>query len=275
MSQLEQLMKPETTLLPADWTVPAKLRARLGTMAGRQRMLDADGHIVLVLHAPPSADEVARRGRFFWRDPQGNWRAAPKGERVAKLDDHLNEYRAEIEELEEDEDKARGARDYFELLDRLEPLSRAIRNMHETLQKARETQPDDRDLIVARDAAYDLMRRADILHNDTKNGLEFAIAWQAEQQAESSYQMSVATHRLNLLVAFFFPIATATAIFGANLKHGLEKWDATSSPLPLLVVLGAGLVAGLVLTSFVARPTERPKRDIQSSPSKPSTKRAK
>jgi hypothetical protein len=275
MSQLEQLMKPETTLLPADWTVPAKLRARLGTMAGRQRMLDADGHIVLVLHAPPSADEVARRGRFFWRDPQGNWRAAPKGERVAKLDDHLNEYRAEIEKLEEDEDKARGARDFFELLDGLEPLSRAIRNMHETLQKAREAQPNDRDLIVARDAAYDLMRRADILHNDAKNGLEFAIAWQAEQQAESSYQMSVATHRLNLLVAFFFPIATATAIFGANLKHGLEKWDLTSGPLPLIVVLGAGLMAGLILTSFVARPTERPKRDIQSSTAKSSTKRAK
>jgi hypothetical protein len=113
------------------------------------------------------------------------------------------------------------------------------------------------------------------LHNDAKNGLDFAVAWQAEQQAESSYQMSVATHRLNLLVAFFFPIATATAIFGANLKHGLEKWDLTSGPLPLIVVLGAGLMAGLILTSFVARPTERPKRDIQSSTAKSSTKRAK
>jgi hypothetical protein len=268
-------MKPETTLLPADWTVPAKLRARLGTTAGRQRMLDADGHIVLVLHAPPSADEVARRGRFFWRDPQGTWRAAPKGERAAKLDDHLNEYRAVIEKLEEDEDTARGARDFFEILDRLEPLARAIRNMYETLQKARETQSDDRDLIVARDAVYDLTRRADILHHDAKNGLEFAIAWQAEQQAESSYQMSVATHRLNLLVAFFFPIATATAIFGANLKHGLEKWDLTSGPLPLLVVLGAGLVAGLILTSFVAQRAERPKRDIQSVTSKTAAKRSR
>jgi hypothetical protein len=238
-------------------------------------MLDADGHIVLVLHAPPSADEVARRGRFFLRDPQGTWRAAPKGDRVAKLDDHLNEYRAAIEKLEEADDTARGARDYFELLDRLEPLARAIRNMHETLQKARETQPDDRDLIVARDAAYDLTRRADILHHDAKNGLDFAIAWQAEQQAESSYRMSVATHRLNLLVAFFFPIATATAIFGANLKHGLEKWDLTSGPLPLIVVLGAGLVAGLILTSFVARPTERPQRDIQSSSDRSLTKRVK
>jgi hypothetical protein len=268
-------MKPETTLLPADWTVPAKLRARLGTTAGRQRMLDADGHIVLVMHAPPSADEVARRGRFFWRDPQGAWRAAPKGERVAKLDDHLSEYRAAIEKLEEDEDTAHGARDYFELLDRLEPLSRAIRNMHETLQKAREAQPDDRNLIVARDAAYDLNRRADILHNDCKNGLEFAIAWQAEQQAESSHQMSVAAHRLNLLVAFFFPIATMMAIFDANLKHGLEEWDLTSGPIPLLVVLGAGLVAGLILTSFVAQRAERPRRDVQTVSERTSTRRAK
>ncbi|HEY3395781.1 MAG TPA: hypothetical protein VGK58_23970, partial [Lacipirellulaceae bacterium] len=107
------------------------------------------------------------------------------------------------------------------------------------------------------------------------NGLDFAIAWQAEQQAESSYQMSVATHRLNLLVAFFFPIATATAIFGANLDHGLKEWDDVSGPLPLLVVLGAGLVAGLILTSFVARPTERPRRDIRSSSEKSSAKRSK
>jgi hypothetical protein len=268
-------MKPESTLLPADWTVPAKLRARLGTTAGRQRVLDAEGHIVLVLHAPPSADETGRRGRFFWRDRDGNWRAAPKGEHIANLDQHLNEYRVAIERLEENEDTARGARDYFELLDGLEPLSRAIRNMHETLQKARETQPEDRNLIVARDTAYDLTRRADLLRDDAKNGLDFAVAWQAEQQAESSYQMSVATHRLNVLVAFFFPIATLMTIFDANLRHGLEQWDRSYGPLPLLAVLGSGLLAGVILTGFVTSRAQRPHRDIHSKASGSSAKGSK
>jgi hypothetical protein len=268
-------MKPESTLLPADWTVPAKLRARLGTTAGRQRVLDAEGNMVLVLHAPPSADETGRRGRFFWRDRQGTWRAAPKAERVANLDEHLHEYRMAIEKLEEDEDIARGARDYFELLDRLEPLARAVRNMHETLQKARETEPEDRYLIVARDQAYDLTRRTELLHDDAKNGLDFAVAWQAEQQAESSYQMSVATHRLNVLVAFFFPIATLMTIFGANLRHGLEGWDQLRAPIPLLAVLAAGLLAGIILTGFVTSRAQRPRRDIQSKSSSSATKRSK
>jgi len=268
-------MKPESTLLPADWTVPAKLRARLGDTAGRQRVLQEDGHVVLVLHAPPSADETGRRGRFFWRDPEGNWRAAPKAERVARLEAHLADYRNEIEQLEQDEDTARLARDYFELLDRLTPLSRAARNMYDTLQEARDAVPNDRQLIVARDQAYELTRRADLLHHDAKNGLDFAMAWQAEQQAESSYQMSVATHRLNLLVAFFFPIATLMAVFGANLRHGLEGFDQAGGPLPLLAVLAAGLFAGIVLTGFVTKPARRPQPDIHGKPPSPSVKLSK
>jgi hypothetical protein len=268
-------MKPEVSILPSDWDIPATLRGRLGTTAGRQRVLEEEGHLILVLHAPPSADEVGRRGRFFWRDPSGNWRAAPKGERVANLNEQLNEYRVAIEELEQSEDVARQARDYFELLDRLEPLARATRNMYETLQKARETVTDDRQLIVARDQAYELTRRADLLQGDARNGLDFAVAWQAEQQAESSYRMAVATHRLNLLVAFFFPIATLMAVFGANLRHGLEGWDQLNPPIPLLAVLGAGFVFGMILTIFVTLPAERPQRDPPNKKTPSSSKRWK
>jgi hypothetical protein len=257
-------MKPETSLLPADWEVPAKLRGRLGTTAGRQRMLLEDGHLILVLHAPPSQDETGRRGRFFWRDPSGNWKAAPKGEHVANLEQHLNEYQSVIEQLEQAEDVARDARDYFQLLDRVSPLARALHNLHDALQQAREKVSDDRRIIVARDQAYELMRRADLMHEDAKNGLEFAVAWQAEQQAESTYQMAVSTHRLNLLVAFFFPIATLMAVFGTNLQHGLERWNESNPPLPLLAVLAAGFVSGIILTSFVTRRAKRPKREIQS-----------
>jgi hypothetical protein len=257
--------KPQATLLPSDWELPAQLRARLGTMAGRQRVLDGEGHLILVLHAPPGADETGRRGRFFWRSPDGTWRAAPKAERVANLDGHLSDYRAAIEQLEKAEDEARDARDYFELLDRLTPLTRAVRNMYDTLQQARETIKDDRQLIVARDQAYDLTRRADLLYTDAKNALDFAVAWQAEQQAASSHQMAVASHRLNMLVAFFFPIATLSAIFGVEMNHGLRKWDELSGPLPFLAVLAIGLVSGVLLTGFIARPASRPRRGIQDN----------
>jgi hypothetical protein len=268
-------MSHVSTLLPSDWEIPAKLRGRLGTSAGRQRVLWEDGHLILVLHAPPTADETERRGRFFWRDPAGTWRVAPKGAGVANLDQHLGEYEAAIEQLEQAEDVAREARDYFELLDHVNPLARSTRNMYDTLQQAREKVSDDRRIIVARDLAYDLTRRTDLLNEDGKNGLDFAVAWRAEQQAESSYQMAVSTHRLNLLVSFFFPIATLMAVFGANLRHGLEGWDQSRSPLPLLAVLGAGLVSGIMLTVFVTRRARRPQRELHSKSPRSSMKRTK
>ena len=41
------------SLIPAIWTVPEVFRERLGRRIGRQRMMFADGHLLLVLHAPP------------------------------------------------------------------------------------------------------------------------------------------------------------------------------------------------------------------------------
>ena len=257
-------MEQDPTLLPAEWEIPAKLRDRLGEAAGRQRVLAEDGHLLIVLHAVPGADEVGRRGRFFWRDTNGQWRVTPATQRVTSLEDHVSEYAQAIEQLEQAEDAATHARDYFELLDRLAPLARATRNMYGVLQQAREAEPDDRELIVVRDQGSELQRRTELLQEDARNGLEFAIAWQAEQQAETSYRMSVAAHRLNLLVAFFFPIATLMAIFGTNLKTGLESWNETTGPLPLVAVLVAGLLCGIVLTGFVTRPIRRPMRNKKS-----------
>src|SRR3954453_18452806 len=195
-------MQQHSTLLPAEWELPGKLPDRLGAPAGRQRLLQEDGHLLLVLHAAPGADEIGRRGRFFWRDLSGNWRATSMTDRVATLEEQMAEYGQATEQLERDEDDAAEARDYFDLLDHLTPLARATRNMYDVLQQAREAVPDDRPLIVVRDQASDLARRVELLHEDARNGLEFAIAWQAEQQAETSHQMSIAAHRLNLLVAF-------------------------------------------------------------------------
>ena len=73
--------------------------------------------------------------------------------------------------------------------------------------------------------AVAIARSAELLHNDAKNALDFAVAERAEYEAESSRRALTAAHRLNTLVACFFPIATMAAIFGANLGHGLESYD--------------------------------------------------
>src|SRR5690606_26550593 len=99
---------------------------------------------------------------------------------------------------------------------------RSVNNVYATVQKAREAVPDDRKLLVLRDAAYELSRRAELLYTDSRHALDYHIAQRAEEQAASSERMAVASHRLNLLVAFFFPIATLASILGVNIATGLE-----------------------------------------------------
>jgi Mg2+ and Co2+ transporter CorA len=76
------------------------------------------------------------------------------------------------------------------------------------------------------------------------------MARQSEEQARSSRRMSIAAHRLNVLAAIFFPVATLTTIFGVNMKHGLEEayW-----PIPFIVCATVGLAAGLVLSLMLQR----------------------
>jgi hypothetical protein len=237
------------SLLPPAWEVPPLFRQRLGDTIGKQRLMQADGHLLLVLHRPPKPDEAERGGRFFWRKPDGVWNGCEPGGKSITLANHLAEYNDIYERLDRDEDAAQTAREYFDLMSALGPLHRAARNLHAVLQEAREALPTDRDLINARDRAYELERSFDLLHTDSKNGLDFAVARQAEQQAASSQRMAVSAHRLNLLAAFFFPLATLSAVLGANIKHGYENMEA---PTAFVAMVGAGLVAGAILALFVS-----------------------
>ncbi|HUG93713.1 MAG TPA: hypothetical protein VML55_22980 [Planctomycetaceae bacterium] len=241
------------SVAPAVWEIPQVIRARLGDQVGRQRAMFHDGHLLLVLHAPPGPDELERRGRLFWREPNGTWHSTEQGAGKAALARHIDEYAELLEALERRWREAKTADEYFAVLNAAAPLHRAARNLHHTLQQARESVPADRDLINFRDRAYAVERTAELLCSDTKNALDFAVARRAEEQARSSYRMAVSAHRLNLLAAFFFPIATLSAIFGMELRNGLETLDRPDLPLPFLAVLGLGLLGGLVLTSFVMR----------------------
>ncbi|MBX3434727.1 MAG: hypothetical protein KF847_15520 [Pirellulales bacterium] len=247
-----------STLLPASWEVPSVLRQRLGRHPGKQRAMKAEGHLLLVLHAPPTADHELREGRFFWRNPQGKWAPAAMHHGQHALDELLDEYDRVLDELQEAFQKAEAARDYFNLFTRLNPLVRSLRHAHEALQSARESTPDDRQLIVLRDRAYAMVRAAELLQDDTKFALEFEQARREEEQAASAQRMAVSAHRLNVLVACFFPVATLAAIFGMNLRHGLEEVDETSGPWPLTAIVLGALASGFLLSLFITRKPRRP-----------------
>jgi len=238
------------TIVPATWTIPEQLQARLGDTAGRQRAMTADGHLLFVLHEPPGPDDRVRKARLLWRDPTGSWSSNTKGSGTQVLKKHLADFAERTERLENQLLAAGCADDYFRLLQAVAPLHRSSRNLHVTLQQARDMVPDDRDLIVARDAAGDIERSFELLHSDAKNGLDYTVAYETEQQSQRSYEMSVSAHRLNLLAAVFFPIAALSSVFGMNLSHGLESYPSTWL---FWGVLGAGFLSGLFLTPVIAK----------------------
>ena len=246
---------PPRSILPAVWDVPSRFRERLGERVGRQRAMGHEGHLLLVLHAPPGPDDEERTGRFFWRKPDGTWASDALGGGINALNRHLAEFDELLDVLERQNVAAQSSEDYFRALNSIAPLHRTICHLHQALQQARELVPEDRNLINVRDRAYELERTAELLHTDIKNALDYAVARRSEELARSGHRMAVSAHRLNLLAAFFFPIATLCAVFGVNLQHGLET--TSFDPLPFLGVLAIGLVFGAVLALFIARPSDR------------------
>src|SRR5262249_23314046 len=150
---------------------------------------------------------------------------------------------------------ASSARDYYALLQAIAPLHRTARHLHATLQEARELVPEDRDLINLRDQVGEVERALELLHGDVKNRLDFTVAHHAEQHAQRTYDMAVAAHRLNLLAALFFPVATLStiysAIFAMSLAH--EEKQTWSTSALFWCILGLGLVGGLFLARVIAR----------------------
>ena len=241
-------------LLPLDWHVPELFAARLGDKVGRQRAMTADGHLLLVLHEPPVAGVPERTGRLFWRDADGHWKSKGQGEGPQALKRHVTEFAERVDEIERQWQNAVTSEDYYQLLQTIAPLHRTTRHLHATLQQAREMIPDDRDLINLRDQVGEIERALELLQGDVKNGLDFQVAQHAELQAERTYDMAVSAHRLNLLAATFFPVATLStvysAIFGLILAHGEQPW---STPELFWMILGSALVCGLVLAKYIAQ----------------------
>lgn len=246
----------ESSLLPATWNVPTEFIDRLGKQVGRQRTMGAEGHLLIILHAPPTPEDMYRKGRFFWRQPDAIWHASEFKGGPDALNRHLDEYQQLLEEFDEKVDQATNSLEYLEVLNHLGPVYRALCHTTQALQIAREAIPKDKLLIDYRDNAYRLERTAELLIEDAKNALEFIVAKQAEEQAQVSARIELSSHRLNLLIAYFFPIATLSTIFGSNFRHGFERY---MMPFPFIFMVGTGLALGFIIHLFLMRGTVRKK----------------
>ena len=237
-------------LLPHSWAVPQIFRERLGSQGGRQRAMVADGHLLLVLHEPPAAGVPERRHRIFWRSPEGSWQATIKPAGLGAVYAHLDGFAGVVDELEARLATAQTSSDYFAVLQAATPLVRTTRHLWRALQDAREGIPKDHDLIVLRDKADDLQRAAELVHEHAEDGLGFALARAAEEQARQGADIARASHRLNLLAALFFPMTALATIFGMQLDHGL---GATGAPWVFWAIVAAALGLGLGLRASLAR----------------------
>src|SRR5215207_10784836 len=124
-------------ILPPTWDIPLAIRERLGDKVGRQRAMAGDGHLLLVLHKPPKANENERQGRFFWRKPDGSWLSSDCGTGSAALGKHLAEFSDVVEKFDRQEEHATSVDEMFNIIEAMSPVHRATRNLHTALQEAR------------------------------------------------------------------------------------------------------------------------------------------
>ena len=237
-------------LIPGGWQLPDEFRQRLGSTAGRQRLMQSDSDLLLVLHEVPDADEVSRRGVLYWRDESGQWKASDGSPGQVALQQHLQRFAARLEEFDQLEHAAQTADEYSRLLEGLAPIARSLRNLLEVFEEARKAVPTDRSLIDHRDRAYELSRWAELMYDDAKNSMDVAVVRRAEEQASASHRMMVSAHRLNVLAALFFPFATLGAIFGTTLT---DNWTWSRSAGPFVIFLVLGLICGAFLALFISR----------------------
>ena len=242
--------------LPPVWDLPDGIKERFGHRgSGKQRAMTEDGHLLLVLHKAPKRGKREREGVFFWRKPNGEWDYSGRGTGLKPLRKHLEEYSLAEERFFEEYERAETAEDYFRVLKTMTPLHHAAKNLHATLQAAREAVPNDRDLIDLRDWAYALERNLDLLYMDAKNVLDYHIAKKSEEQARLSMRSIQIARRLNLLAAIFFPLTAISSVFGMNLHSGVED-----APIWIFwVVFLVGILSGFAIREWLLKGLEAQK----------------
>ncbi len=231
-------------LIPSRWQVPAVFEQRLGEKPGRQRLMKADGHLLLILHKIPVPGAEEREARIFWRNPQGEWQSSEGGSGLADFKTHISEYDKTADRLDVQLRKEATAENYFAVLHELTPLARAARHLAAVLQEARDACAGDRHILLARDEMVEIDRHCDLMLIEAQQGLQFLAAARADEQAKQSERIAVAGHRLNLLVAMCLPASALASILGMNAE---QRWD------NILRFVGVAGFLGIAVMIWVSR----------------------
>ena len=233
---------------PLNWTLPAEIEERLGESTyGRQRVIAEAGHLLIILHAPPTSDTLEREAVLFLRKPDGTYLVNGRDNGTHKLRGLIADYRAQWEKCDKAYDTADSPEALLALLEILAPLNRSSTNLANTLQEARDLEKSDKFLIGVRDESYDISRAFELLTSDAKLKLDYRIAKNSEAQASRAQVMIAAQHRLNVLAAITFPIMAVATVLGMNLTHGLEN----RSPAVFIGILLLGVAIGLVVKRWI------------------------
>jgi hypothetical protein len=235
-------------IIPPTWSLPETIRTRLGqTTYGRQRTISEEGHLLMVLHKPPGPDDIRREGVLFWRNPNGEWQVNRGGQGAPSLKRHVQSYQEIESKLVHDYEEAADTTSLFTLLEALTPMARASRNLHLTLQAAREAVGTDPFIIEMRDLASEIDRNLELLTEDVRHAIQYRTAREAEEQAQLSRQALQASHRLNILAALFFPLTAIASLFGMNFSHGMNQ----NSPAIFWLVCVISVSLGFFLKGWV------------------------
>jgi len=246
---------PEATFLPPQFDCEPVLMDQISNRPGHQRCMVGDGELLLVAHEVPVVGRADREALFFWKRRDGKWIGPDGKPGLLALEQLLDRYAEAIDSHAAVVDEADTASEIFGILRHAGPLTRASRNLVQSLTQILDVDQDDRQIRALRDRAVDIERAAELLYHDSKLTLEFWQAERAEQQSQAADKLNRIVFRLNLLAGFFLPLVALGGLFGMNVDL-----PAFVKPLFWWIII-IGLITGGCILYYAKRKAEMEARE--------------
>lgn len=225
--------------------LPERWRYRVGDPVGRQRMLEEDGHLLLILHEVPGDSE---KDWFFWVDETKKWSSAPEAGGLRHMRLLLDRYEEVVDALEARLKVADSVADFYSILREEAPVGRALKQVRLIAARARKIHKKNRPLLQIRSIAEELDDDLTLVQNEARLGMEAVAAESAENQRIVSEKQTSDGLKLNLLASFYLPLMALSSLMGMNVINGFED---TRWMFWLIFTIGVG--AGAVLVKVVGR----------------------
>ncbi|MFC4993520.1 hypothetical protein [Rubritalea tangerina] len=233
-------MSSRKSVIPKSWSVSPVIRQRVGASVGRQRLIEEDGEILVLLHMVPKAeDKGEREPALFWHDGQGNWKSSPSSGGRSELRTLVESYQSRINALDAAMEEADDPEVIHNVIDEATPVVRAGRHVAQVVSELRKALREDLDILATRDMAVQMERSGDLVLQDAKSSLDFMVAKNTVVQAKESHKAAKEAQKLNRLAAFFFPLMTIAAVFGMNPVREVLSHAGIWAALVVGLVLGA------------------------------------